>query len=546
MPLSRRLAAGFLFWGLCVPSAAGVRFCAVGDVLLDREPRRIIEESGIQAPLSAVAGIIQGHDLAFCNLECPASVSGSPLPKKYSFHAQPAFLEALRLAGFNLVSMANNHSIDWGRDALLETRDNIIKHGMIPLGAGRNQKEAQQPVIVKKGGLSFAFLANEDMLLEGIVNLPDRPAAAAASIEEMVENIRRVRGSVDFVVVSEHWGVEFQEEPTWNQVDKAHRLIDAGADLVLGHHPHVLQSIELYRGKYIVYSLGNFLFDQKQESRSQSMVFDCEFDGSGIHNAGLRPVYVQRYRPRPATVEESQAIISRLQKLSRSYGVRLAPEPSGDRVRLEPTEAPAERVILEAATASGTIMARPSSVDLVGRAGEVIDSVRLPVGKELRLPAVLVSSASTRLYGVVAGRDEAEGQIVVIPVVGGGFGRPAMDRHRFNIWKLMLADVDADGQAELCVGLRKKTRYHPVEDNRLFVYSLEGTALYPKWLGSQFANPFIDFDSRDPPAGRKELVLLEALPDGRRRTVVYAWDYFGFKSIRIIKDPCNAALEDCL
>jgi hypothetical protein len=356
----------------------------------------------------------------------------------------------------------------------------------------------------------------------------------------MVEAIRRVRASVDYLIVSEHWGVEFQGEPTWNQVDKAHRLIDAGADLVIGHHPHVLQSIELYNGKYIVYSLGNFLFDQKKEDRVQSMMFECDFDTSGIHNIGIRPIQLQDYQPRPATPEESQAIIARIRKLSNTYGVRFASEPAGDRVRLEPAAPP----ILEAATASGTVKAYPSSVDLVGMSGETIDSLSFPDGKELRLATFLASSDAPRLYGVVGVRGEDEGQLVVIPILGGRFGTPAMDRHRFKAWKLMLADLVGDGGSELCVGLRKKTRYNPVEDNRLFVFSLSGAALYPKWLGSEFANPFIDFDFSDRPTGGKELVLLEVLPDGRRRAAGYAWDDFGFKSTRIIKEPCSS-LADC-
>ena len=143
-----------------VPTAYGkVKFCAVGDVLLDRGIRKTIEEKGLNYAFEKVKPIISAHDLAFCNLESPLTSSniGYPLLKRYSFRGEPEYVQGLLYAGFSVASVANNHTIDWGRDGFIETIRILKEHNISPLGGGENQQEAMQPTLIKKNGLTFAF-----------------------------------------------------------------------------------------------------------------------------------------------------------------------------------------------------------------------------------------------------------------------------------------------------------------------------------------------------------------------------------------------------
>jgi len=277
-----------------------VSFCAVGDILLDRGVRKMIEKNGVDYPFERTAKYIHSHDLAFCNLECPISDKGSPVSKIYTFRGDRAFVEGLKRSGFNIFCLANNHTLDYGREALLETKEILQENGFYTVGVGKNQIEASKGRIIEIKGVTFAFLAYVTMPLEGIAYTEDLPVPAQADIEEILQEIRRMRGLVDFVIASFHWGVESSPFPSEKQKEYAHLAIDNGADLVIGHHPHVIQGIERYKGKFIIYSLGNFIFDQKNREGRETFIFGCSFGGKKILSPYVIPVMIEECQPRLA------------------------------------------------------------------------------------------------------------------------------------------------------------------------------------------------------------------------------------------------------
>jgi len=546
-----RLCIFLLVTFFVVSSNAGaeVKFCAVGDVLLDRGIRTSIQKNGVDYPFEEVSTFIRGHDLAFCNLECPLFSSSTPLNKRYCFAAEPTYLEGLKNAGFNVISIANNHTIDQGRDAFLKTKSLLEEQGLYPVGGGKNQKEAQGPTIIERKGLRFAFFGYIDMLLEGITCLEDKPAPAWATTEEIIEEIKKVRDKVDFVIISFHWGVEFQHTPTINQVETAHRLIDAGADLILGHHPHVLQSIENYKGRYIIYSFGNFVFDQHKLPQRQSMIFCCTFKKGEIKDAYFIPILIKDFKPNVAKGEERKDIIETIKKISEDHNIRLIEK--NDKVLVADTalntcvDVPIYRYKFN----GKKILAFKSKIMLLDESSNILDAFFIKDSEELKDCYGTKDPDCVRIYGVLGKKDKQRGEyIVVFPMSSQKIEKPFRDRHKLNPWKVMIADVDGDGNPELCVGVWKKTRYFDTYENRLFIYNRSGNYIYPKWLGSRFTNPFIDFNFKDMDGdGKEELILLERDKTGAKRIVSYRWRTFGFEGSKIVtedyKDDSISNLE---
>ncbi|MCX6088957.1 MAG: CapA family protein, partial [Candidatus Atribacteria bacterium] len=147
------------------------------------------------------------------------------------------------------------------------------------------------------------------------------PGPSQSHLDDLVFEIQQVRKSVDFIIVSFHWGLEYSPLPSLHQIEYAHGCIDAGADLVIGHHPHVIQSIEKYRGKIILYSVGNFVFDQPPGMGSDTFLFGCTFARGGIHSPHLLPVVIVRCRPELATGEDFKRIAREVQFVSEKYHV---------------------------------------------------------------------------------------------------------------------------------------------------------------------------------------------------------------------------------
>ncbi len=249
-----------LLFGWMTARAEPVRLIFVGDILLDDGPGRAIAAG--RDPLAAFASLLADADYRIGNLECPIATVGQPLDSKiYNFRAHPRVLAVLK-GRFDALAVSNNHSGDYGQAAFLETLDHLKQAGIASFGGGRNLAEAHAPLWIEKNGLRIAVLGYNEFKPRSFEAGPHWPGIAWSEDSQVLADIRAARAAgADVVIPFMHWGWEREPEPTERQRQLARLMIDAGADAVVGGHPHVTQGTETYRGKPIVYSLGNFVFD---------------------------------------------------------------------------------------------------------------------------------------------------------------------------------------------------------------------------------------------------------------------------------------------
>ena len=236
-----------------------VQLVFAGDIMLDDLPGAQIAK-GVD-PFAEFAKIFQAADAAIGNLECAVATKGEPADKKYAFRADPQVLTVLARHLRN-VSLANNHSLDYGQEAFLEQLELLPKHKISWFGGGRNCAEARQPLILTLKGIRIALLGYNNFMPRSFEAGPSWPGTAWAVNQQIFADIRAAREihHADLVIPFMHWGDEF-DPANDDQKKLARRMIDNGADVVVGGHPHVTQGAEYYKGKLIVYSLGNFVFD---------------------------------------------------------------------------------------------------------------------------------------------------------------------------------------------------------------------------------------------------------------------------------------------
>jgi hypothetical protein len=240
-----------------------LRIVAVGDLSFNGAYARVLQRQGTDFPFRHVAQPWRGADLLLGNLESPLTTAPKVVPAKLTLRAAPQAAEALRDAGFDAVALANNHAMDYGARGLEQTRANLAAAGIPAVGAAENADRAAAPLILHRQGQSIGLLAfchveQRSALYAG----PDSPGVAAFEIEDAVRRVRELRAQVDWVIVQLHWGQELAALPLPQQRVWARALVESGADLILGHHPHILQPLELIGGVPVFYSLGNFLFSE--------------------------------------------------------------------------------------------------------------------------------------------------------------------------------------------------------------------------------------------------------------------------------------------
>ena len=242
-----------------------------GDILLDRGVRRAIDMRGIdQLFSSSVDSVFRHSDFVVANLECPATNLRQPVFKRFIFRADPEWLNALAAHGITHLNLANNHSIDQGRNGLRDTWENIRRAGMVPFGAGETMQAAATPLLIAEQPRRIYLVASLQMALENYAFLPQQPSVSMLTTDEIVETVSRLRRSDPdcCIVVSLHWGAEHTLKPTFGQRMEGHRIVRAGADCLICHHTHTLQSTEQFHGRSIYYSIGNFIFDQMRPLNS--------------------------------------------------------------------------------------------------------------------------------------------------------------------------------------------------------------------------------------------------------------------------------------
>lgn len=277
--------------------SGAIRMTFVGDIMLDETPGQYIKQG--KDPFKSFAALLDSSDVTIGNLECMVGTAGKKEDKPYTFMANPRVIPVLK-KHFSAVSLANNHSADFGITAFTQMLGRFDQAGLRYFGGGRNITAAHEPILFDVKGRRIAVLGYNEFFPRSFEALDDRAGIAWSDDDYVVYDIQRARQhyQADYVIVFPHWGIEHEKLASSRQVALAHLMIDSGADAVIGGHPHVTQNIETYKGKPIFYSLGNFVFNGFEDDDSntgwvvrltlegdapiQSEVFVAKLDRQGI------------------------------------------------------------------------------------------------------------------------------------------------------------------------------------------------------------------------------------------------------------------------
>ena len=253
-----------------------------GDILLDRGVRRVINQHGVDHLFSSgVDSIFRSAQVVVGNLECPATK-----------------IQALKRHGITHLKLANNHSIDQGREGLLDTRQNIIGAGMTPIGAGANMTEAAEPVLLSKTPRNVWLIPSLRLALENYAYLPDKPCVSQEPMDSLLNRIHCLRkaDSTAVIIVSLHWGGEHTMHPVKSQRWDARQIIRAGADVLVCHHTHTLQDVEDINGHSIFYSIGNFIFDQSKPENTKACLVQLKITPETVTTEAI-PIEIKNCVP---------------------------------------------------------------------------------------------------------------------------------------------------------------------------------------------------------------------------------------------------------
>ena len=488
-----------------------VSLVAVGDISFSRGVERMVKkQKALNYPFLKIRDYLKSADFVFGNLETPIT-QGLEIPDfEMIFRSNPGTEQVLKQVGFSVLSLANNHTPNFGEQGLKDTFNYLAKAGIKYVGAGNNEQEANQPVYIEAKRMKFAFLAyNDTDVVPALYEAGNNHAGTAfMRTDKMTEAVKEAKRKTDFVIVSMHSGIEYDGKPNNSQINFAHAAIDAGANLVIGHHPHVVQTLEKYKGKYIFYSLGNFVFDQPQsEETKEGLAIKVYFAKNGINKISLLPV-VMKNLAQPEMVNKNQAdkILQRLDFSLASQGVYSWDDSSNN------FEKGTRAAIYSDISKSGVIISKQEQEDL--------DNDSFPENYDWENGKLTITENEKMIW---------------------------QSPSDWWIDDFILADSNNDGVVDINLSLWKSGSFGSSKPfwvkendmsvkNHFFVLDFSGDAIKQVWGSSNLAEPNCEFKIADVDNdGENDLVVIEGDYSQNLKCVgnyiaVWKWNDWGFSN----------------
>ena len=313
---------------------------AVGDLNLSGDADETMKQKGYASAFDGTRKLLFEGDLNIANLETPITTRGSKQDKRFTFRMRPDSAKAIADAKIGLVSQANNHAIDYGVEGLADTLKALDAAGVAHAGAGMNLGEARKAAIVTVKGVKVGLLSYSLTFPTEFYATKDHGGTAHGEATWIAADVKALRPQVDVLLVCFHWSAELLESPKSYQFELGHLAIDSGADAILGTHPHILQGIEIYHDKPILYSLGNYAFGSRSHKAADSALVRLRFHGNKLAGLTAIPLDVDNthlsFDPQVATGERAKRIGSHLAELSSKLGTTLEAHGDAWELDLEP------------------------------------------------------------------------------------------------------------------------------------------------------------------------------------------------------------------
>ena len=295
----------------CTAETTEFKIMFTGDIMFDRGVERTIEENGIEYIFKQLTNVVGTNDFVVSNFEGTAIDSDlKAVNKRFVFKADPIILKELKEQGISHVSLANNHSLDYGEEGLKQTMINLQENKIEIIGGGLEGNECE-PRVISSGDQKVAVFASTILKNESAKVCDMDEAQLSIEIEKF-----QLENPNTLVIIFLHWGIEYSSLPTNNQISMAHKLIESGADVIIGHHPHVVQPIEKYKKGLVFYSLGNFVFDNNTPPANRGLLLECSFRNNQIEEIYLVPIETARSRPSLMEMDESKEYLKTVKKMS--------------------------------------------------------------------------------------------------------------------------------------------------------------------------------------------------------------------------------------
>jgi len=468
-----------------VETKSVTRICFTGDVMLARGVSSKIRNKGKGFMFDSIRSALEQYKYRFINLECPITKLNYPPDKPYSFRADSNYLGILTSAGITHATLANNHIDDQRPAGALDTYNLLIENGITPIGLKSKNDTICRPaeIDLSKRKVAVFGALGIDMKLSNIWYCRD--SHFLKSLE-----LYKKKNPGSFVICYVHWGIEYYDHPSYDQILDAKKMIDLGADMIIGHHPHVIESIRYYKGKPILYSLGNMIFDQHDPDTKKGIIAGLTVEDSAVETE-ITPYNIKEDRPVPMEPNEKQNLKEYLLKISddislidNSDGWTLAEKNKDQVAQSDTTMLACSSIRIDDGHFNGT--------------AELIKLKSLP-GYKLRLTD-MKSGITDDHY---------------IP---------------YPIYRFYASDVNNDGKTDLLLGVVKSAHFDAAIRKRLFIFGIDSSRLSPLWLGTRVCLELVDFK---PIHRQNETQIMTVEKDSSNSFCngLYKWDNFGFRLI---------------